>query len=133
MHQRRQRAGLAISVIASVAAFAAPGSAAADPVELPTPGTTTQCSFSAQPAPARTSCRTETITVNGPVCLTDGDQPYLLYDVTFIDSVREYAGNVVAGEPVNGYYTAVLPHAKLLYDSGPHAFSTPYVIYVESC
>jgi hypothetical protein len=104
-----------------------------DPIELPTPGTITQCSFSPQPAPARTSCRTETIKVSGPVCLSDGDQPYLLYEVDHFASSTDYASNVVVGEAVDGYYTQVRPHAVVVYYSGVHAYAVHYTFYVESC
>ena len=120
--------------MAIVATLGAPRSAGADPSELPTPGTITQCSFTPRPAPARTHCRTETITVSGPVCLyDDGGQPDLLYEVDHFASATDYAGKVVAGEAVDGYYTQVRPHAVVVYYSGVHAYAVHYMFYVESC
>jgi hypothetical protein len=127
------RAAIAVAAMTIVATLGVAGSASADPSELPTPGTITQCTFSPRPAPARTHCRTETVTVSGPVCLSDGDQPYLLYEVDHYASATDYAGNVVAGVAVDGYYTQVRPHAVVVYYSGVHAYAVHYMFYVESC
>lgn len=109
-----------------------PGSAAAD-VTLPTPGTVTECSFAAQPAPARTSCRTTTVRVADPLCVQDDTGSYLLYDVSIVARAITYAGNVVAGEPIGDVYPSIRPHARLLSDSGPHGYGVGYQVKVDAC
>jgi hypothetical protein len=133
---------LPVVVLVLVVALASAGAALADPPPPP-PGTVVQCSFE-NGKNGGTTCLTTTTTVDGPFCFDDAGtvaiygSPIVVYDVEVVVSSTKYMGNAVAGDPVvdsSGavYYSAVRPHANLVYDSGPHASFYRLVNPVESC
>jgi hypothetical protein len=113
----------------------------ASATDLPTPGTTTTtvCVFDPHGDPAVTSCNSVTTTIIFEGCFTDPEiGPYLLFEEDVIASVRSYRGDaliagVQSGDAVNGFYTQVRPHAKLIYDSGGHASGVGLMFPVASC
>jgi hypothetical protein len=134
---------LLLAALAALAALASAGAALADPPPPP-PGTFLQCTFD-NGKNGGTTCVTTTNTVDGPFCFDDATtiatygSPVVVYDVEVVVSTQKYPGNAVTGTPVvdsNGtalYYTAVKPHANLVYDSGPHASFYRLVNAVDSC
>jgi hypothetical protein len=124
---------LAVIAAAAVAAVVA-GAATADG---PVAGTTfnTQCSF----ADGTTNCSQEIDIVIEGNCWAAASG-FRLWEEDFIDSVRSYRGNAVLqdfnGVSVNADYSGVLrPHAdaRLIDDSGPHAFSSTFPVPDASC
>lgn len=128
---------IGITFIVSMAAMAALPSLASATL-APTTGetTTTLCSFDPQDGTAGvTSCRTQTVRIYGSSCSGPGERLYFEED---IDSVRNYQGNVVLRN-FNGVVVEdaindpVRAHARLLYDSGPHAFGFGFYASDASC
>jgi hypothetical protein len=118
---------------AAVAALACVVAVAAPAADTPAVGstTTTTCSF----AHGSTQCREQTITVLAGNCFDAGLR---LYETDEIDSVRIYRGAVfpsgLDGVAVDGGYGDVVrPHAHLVSDSGPHAFSETVPVEDSTC
>ena len=120
------------TAIAIAGWLAMAGSAAAD--TTPQPGTTTsmRCIFVAKASPARTSCQIRTVVISGPRCHDTGDRQFLVWDYLERFRTVDYAGNVVVGTPVDGYYTQVRPNAKVIADSGEHVYVGTQIIG-DSC
>ena len=117
-----------VTAIAITGWLAAAGSAAADTTPQPGSTTTKQCRFVVKVSPARTSCQTRTVVISGPRCHDTGDRTFLVWD--YLESFRavDYAGNVVVGTPVDGYYSEVRPYAKVIADSGEQVYVGTQII-----
>lgn len=101
--------------------------------QLPQPGstTTTTCRFVA----GSTICNQETLRIGGGACYGAGQR---LYSEDHLDSSRTYRGNAVRsgldGVAVDGDYADVVrDHAKLIDDSGVHAYSEGVVVDDPTC
>jgi hypothetical protein len=130
---------LAVAFIVAVAiasAFAISASA-----DGPVAGTTffTQCSFSGGPGgDAGTTQCSQTIVIVIEGNCWDAVSGMRLWSEDDIASVRSYRGNAVLpglnGVTVNADYSSVVrPHARLIDDSGPHAFSSTFPVEDASC
>jgi len=114
--------------------------AAAPAADGPVAGTTrtTTCRFTPHDSAAGsgvTQCSQTTVIVRPGACVDSG---YRLWEEDDIASARTYRGNAVLsgldGATVEGTYSDVVrPHARLLYDSGPHAFSVSFPVADQSC
>jgi hypothetical protein len=133
--KRLRTAALTGCAIASVAWLGAAASAFAEEPPPPSDTTTTKCTFEVKPTPAHTSCTIQRVVISEARCFSyePGGQQYLLWFEDFYGQAVDYAGNVVVGESVDGYYSAVRPHAKVIYDSGVHAFGYGVTIPVDDC
>jgi hypothetical protein len=117
----------AVVAVAGIAAAAAPAS------DTPVVGstTTTTCTF----VQGATQCREQTITVSAGSCFDVGLR---LYETDEFDSARTYRGDAILpgldGDSVDGEYADVVrPHARLIYDSGLHAFSFTVPVEDPTC
>jgi hypothetical protein len=125
-------ATVAVLVLAGAAAAAAPAS------DVPVTGTTrtTECHFDPHAGDrGLTLCRQQIIVVSADGCFGQG---YRLYFQDEIDSVRAYRGDVILpgldGVVLDADYADLIrPHALLLSDSGPHAFSEAFPVEDASC
>lgn len=122
---------LLTTVMLFATAFA--GSALAANIGAPAVGTTyaTSCHF----AGGGTRCRQQTVIVTAGAC---ADVGWRLYSRDEIDSVREYRGNVVLPrfdgvQVAASYGTLLRPHARLVANSRPHAFSETFPVADQSC
>ena len=132
--KRLRTAAVAGTAIASAAWLGGVASAFAQ--EPPPPGTTTttRCEFLKDERPAYTWCGIQTLRITAAGCYNDGgEQEYLLWFEIHSAQALHYAGNVVMGDSVDGYYSEVRPHAKLISDSGVHAYSVGIMIPVDDC
>ena len=123
---RLRTAAAATCAIASMAWLGGVASAFADE---PQPGrtSTTQCTFVVKPTPARTACQIRTTVISAARCQVSDTQRFLVWDYTYLFRAVDYAGNVVTGQPVDGYYTQVRANAKMTSDSGDHVYLTAQV------
>jgi len=101
--------------------------------QLPQAGstTTTTCRF----VSGSTLCTQETVVISGGACYRVGER---LYSENHLDSSRTYRGNAVVsgldGVAVDrDYVNVVRDHAKLIDDSGVHAYSEGVVVDDPTC
>ena len=120
-----------VTLLVSAAAGGAASLAAAD-TGVPTVGTTqtVRCHFAGH---ATTSCREQTVVVTAGPCW----QGLRLYSRDELDSVRAYRGNVIlpGQDGVTGttYGALLRPHARLVSQSVPHAFTETFPLDDQSC
>jgi hypothetical protein len=126
-------------MLAAVPALLGSSSGAIAAADLPVLGTTTttMCRYDSKvtPGPGLTYCTRQIVTISGGDCYITG---YRLYFEDVFSSARYYQGNVVPssldGVTVTGDYGDVVrPHARLVYDSGDHAFGVGFLVPDESC
>ena len=129
--RRMSKAVLAV-LAAAIAAAALATTASADG---PVAGTTysTECTFSA----GTTQCQQTIVIVREGICWSVASG-LRLWSEDDIASARSYQGNAVGpgmnGVTVNADYPALVkPHARLIYDSGPHAFSSTFPVDDPTC
>lgn len=126
-----------------VAAAIACGFAVSASADGPVAGTTffTKCSFVAAPGDnvGTTQCSQTIVIVREGSCWS-AQSGFRLWSEDDIASARSYRGNAVLfgfdGVTVNADYSGVLrPHsaARLIDDSGPHAFSSTFPVADASC
>jgi hypothetical protein len=123
-----------LAAVVSCLAWAAGASAAA---QLPALGTTTTTVCRFDPTtwtdPGTTTCNSESVTIEGGVCSSTGLRHYFEEDIY---SVRAYQGMVVApdtnGVAISGY-EELRPNARMISDSGPHAFAFSFYVSDASC
>lgn len=130
----RRRLLIAPALAAICCALVAGGTPAAR-AQLPQTGstTTTTCRFVA--SGGSTVCTQETLVIGGGACYGDGRR---LYSEDHLDSSRTYRGKVVLpgldGVAVRGDHAdAVRDHARLVDDSGVHAYSEGVVVDDPNC
>jgi hypothetical protein len=130
---------LTVAIVAALlAAVVVAASAAADgPVASRT--VTTTCSFDPRDSVEHgvTTCN-QTIDIVQPGSCWGAVSGFRLWEEDVIASARTYRGNVVSagqnGVAVSGDYgSLVRAHAKLLDDSGDHAFSSTFPVEDSSC
>jgi hypothetical protein len=119
--------------LAAVCCALLAGATQAAHAQLPQAGstTTTTCRFAA----GSTVCAQETVVISGGACYQAGER---LYSENHLASSRTYRGNAVvsglAGVAVTGDYANVVrDHAKLLDDSGVHAYSEGVFVDDPAC
>jgi hypothetical protein len=130
----RRRLLIAPALAAVCCALVAGGTPAAH-AQLPQTGstTTTTCRFVS--SDGSTVCTQETLVISGGACYGDGQR---LYSEDHLDSSRTYRGNAVLpgldGVAVRGDYSdAVRDHARLIDDSGVHAYSEGVLVEDPNC
>jgi hypothetical protein len=124
-------------ILAAVVTGLASGAGAAAAAQLPVLGTTTTTVCRFDPAtwtdPGTTTCNSESVTIDGGACSSTGLRHYFESDVF---SSRAYQGMAVApqtnGVTINGY-EELRPNARLISDSGPHAFGFSFYVSDASC
>lgn len=118
---------LALAGVCAFCTVAAAGTGA------PTVGTTqtVSCHFTGH---GFTNCRRQTVIVAAGACWDPGSR---LYSREEIDSVVTYRGNVVRpgsdGVPAANYGALLRPHARLVAQTRPHAFSETVPFADPSC
>jgi hypothetical protein len=132
-----------LAVAFVVAVVVASGFAVSASADGPVAGTTffTQCTFAAGPGDTvgTTQCSRTIVSVSPGICWS-AESGFRLWSEVVSASVRSYRGNAVLwglnGVTVNADYSSVLrPHsaARLIDDSGPHAFSSTFPVADASC
>ena len=129
--------GRCLLILLALAAFCCAlvaGGPSAARAQLPSAGstTTTTCRFVA--GGGSTACNQDTVVVRGGACAT-GER---ISSEDHLNSSRTYRGNVILpgldGVAVNGDYADVVrDHARLIDDSGVHAYSEGMSVDDPTC